>query len=843
MANFPHLRLPFKVDGSYIVSTGGLKKKNPLTDQNKANRATHGQSLKSSIDNLLRSWDTIKQQRANVGFALPNENDIPIFLRIDNVAFLDIDSFQNWGIEVIAEEEDGYIIGASVDGFAAFKKNLDEFLQGRGRYKDKAAQIWEIITDENWRVQQILKGDLNKIWRNLDESTEYIIELGVSCYVPNRIKYPTPQQFDTEEKYIAKLVEFEENEKAVQIQRGDKQLLREEEVDRYLRLYNGELMDIWDNDVDAIFFKAKINGKGLRDIVQTYQYLYRVSLPESYTFETANTTLSSAIEVTIIPPDVEAPKICVIDSGIMESHPLLISAIDPNESRSYVPGDPSTADYVRVSGHGTKVAGAILYPRLIPKEGNYKLESRLQNARILDSNNKISDREFAPALIEKIVQQYHPGTKIFNLSINEGQSYNGTHMPELAGAIDKLIHEKDILFILSSGNIKRSTGNDDIKGVKEHYESGEIYPNYLFQNYSGIANPGVSYFGITVGSISHASYEDDDYHSLAGQEKVSPFSRSGLGMWNCIKPEVVEYGGDFIKNKNSNEIITHKETSPELINSTLYGATAWGRDDVGTSFAAPKVSHIASRLQKELPNDAALMYKALIVQSARLPSHCFTNPTLNDIRCYGYGIPDVDRAIDNFERRITFIKSGSTGAKKADIYRLNMPRELRGEGKRFKILVEVTLAFTSKTRLTRKGAHSYLSSWLEWKSSNYNESFESFRNKTINYLDLDDSAIDEGGYEEGDNPMKWTIRENVNWGLRGVSRNYNTVQKDWTIVEPHQFAENFNLAVIGHAGWDKNLKNTIPYALCVSFEIIDGNIDIYNLIAQAQIETEEEVES
>jgi hypothetical protein len=440
--------------------------------------------------------------------------------------------------------------------------------------------------------------------------------------------------------------------------------------------------------------------------------------------------------------------------------------------------------------------------------------------------------------MEQIVADY-PDTRIFNLSVSEKAAFSGTHMPSLAASIDKLIHQKNILFIVASGNLYSSSLISTNLGIIEHLKAGRNYPYYLNESESKVANPGVSYFAITVGSIAKEDFEDTDYKALAGRNHISPFSRTGLGMWDCIKPDVVEFGGDLIKNKLSDELITNETISPELVNSTLHGANAVGKDSFGTSFSTPKVSYIASRLQTEHPNESAQMYRALIIQSARLPEHCFYNPALNDFRHYGYGVPDVNRALNNSQSRITFIQDGKIGPKKADIYRLNIPDALKGEGKEFRILVEITLSFTSKTRLTRKGSHSYLANWLEWRSSKYNENFSSFRNRTLEYLesDLDDKDIDESG-----KVIQWIIRENPKWGVKGISRNNSTVQKSWAIIEPQQFAEEFSIAIIGHFGWDKNLESETPYALCVSFEVMDAEMNIYELLAQAQIEIEQEIE-
>ena len=844
MSDFPHLKLPYKVEGSYIHKKGGSKKDlNKTTADNKQNRAGHGQKLKDSVEKLKLSWTALLETKRPNGLSLPNENDIPVFLQIDTQGFTNIDSLQNWGITIISEEENGYIIGVSADGLSKFEANVQQFINEQGTYKNTASKVWEFFSDDSWRFEQLLKGDLKRIWSDLQDDIVYTVEIGVSCSVPNTKKYPVPQNFDTEDAYQTKIEEYKLYENELLHIRDERQILRESEIAKYIEIYGGDILEIWDNNTDAKYFKITISGKGLRDLVLTYQYLFEVNLPANYEMETETFEIEMSEGARIIAPDKHAPKVCIIDSGIQEGHRLIAPAINSNESKSYVFGDSSTADFVKLSGHGTKVAGAVLYPYEIPQLGDYKLLSNIQNARILDKNNSISDREFEPALIEKIVHDFNPtGTRIFNLSVAHSRPFSGTHMPPLAAAIDKVCHENDILFIVAAGNIKNSTESEDFPGIYELLVAGNVYPDYLNLNHSKIANPAVSSFALAVGSIGLKDFENDDYRAIAGADHISPFSRTGLGLWGNIKPDVVEYGGDYLKNKNSHEIKSDEATSVELVNSTLHNAPEYSRSDVGTSFSTPKVSYIASRLSAELPNESAQMYRALIIQSARLPAHCFNHPTIIDICHYGYGLPDVNRTLENNRNRITFIRSGNISARKADIYRINIPRELRGE-QQFQILMEVTLASTAKTRSTRKGAHSYISTWLEWQSSSYNESFEDFRNKTITYLDIQEVQEEEKENPFSEGAIQWTIRENVQWGkVKGLSRQNSTVQKDWTIIEPYQFAESFNLAVIGHIGWDKNLENTIPYSLCVSFEVLGADINIYELLAEAQVQAEVEQE-
>jgi subtilisin family serine protease len=839
MSDFPHLKLPLKVEGS-IKPQQGRTNVAALTLINKENRQEHGQRLKKSAEALILDWEKVRAIKAKENIEIPNTNDVPVFLKVDTEVF-DIDTFDLWGINVVSEEDDGYIIGASTDSLNNFQKNVEAFLEENGRYKDKAAQIWELVTDENWRINKLLREDLREIWDEIEPEKIYTIELGVSCYVPNRKPYPNKNTFNSEEKFNEKVKEFTENELQIQLERDERQIQRESEIEAYINIYGGELHQIWSNDEDAVHFKVSVNGKGLKDVVQTFQYLYEVQLISNYDLGGEQVSGEDDFEIEILPPNGDAVKVCVIDSGIQENHKLIEPALDSANSRSYVDGDASTADYVRQSGHGTKVAGAVLYPRSIPKTGQFQIEHFVQNARILDANNKLPSNKFEPKLMEEIVSDYSD-TKIFNLSVAANFSYLGTHMPAWAAAIDKLIHERDILFVISAGNLYTSSNWNRSLGIKEHIEAGREYPDYLLRSSSKIANPGVSYFALTVGSIAKEDFEDDDYKSLAGKDRISPFSRTGLGMWSCIKPDVVEFGGDFAKNKLSTELITNEIISPELVNSTLYGASVIGKDDCGTSYSAPKVSYIAAKLQAEHPNESAQMYRALIVQSARLPEHCFYNPTFNDFTYYGYGIPDANRALNNSQSRITFIQSGRVKPKMADIYRVGIPNELRGEAKDFRILVEITIAFTAKTRITRKKSHSYLSNWLEWKTSNYNERFSSFRNRTIEYLETDDENAETEGVDDTAEVIKWVIRENSAWAANGINRNNSTVQKSWVIIEPRQFAEEFSLAIIGHSGWDKNLENETDYSLCVSFEVLDAELNIYELLSEGQVEVEQQEE-
>lgn len=86
--------------------------------------------------------------------------------------------------------------------------------------------------------------------------------------------------------------------------------------------------------------------------------------------------------------------------------------------------------------------------------------------------------------------------------------------------------------------------------------------------------------------------------------------------------------------------------------------------------------------------------------------------------------------------------------------------------------------------------------------------------------------------------IKWKIRERENWGtVRGINRNYSTLQKDWAILKSYELPEELLFAVIAHKGWDMN-NEPVPYAIVVSIEILGAEIPIYDAI---KIENEVEI--
>ena len=436
----------------------------------------------------------------------------------------------------------------------------------------------------------------------------------------------------------------------------------------------------------------------------------------------------------------------------------------------------------------------------------------------LYASHLISKSRCITIAVQKYNVESSPPTRIFNHSIGSRRSCEMKHMTSWAAEIDSQSYNNDVLFIQAAGNISTDV-------ISAYWQAGYPYPEYLDRELCRISNPAQSLQAITVGSVSATELETDDFIALGKQMEVSSFSRSGPGIWDVLKPEVVEYGGTHVYNKGSlpPQLTTPPEVCPELIRKSPEGP-AFARDDVGTSFSAPKVTYIASQIEKVLPESPALLYRALIAQSARWPKNIndvSKEECVSTLRHIGYGVPDVERATHNDEYRITLVTPlpMELGDDEAHIFQVPIPEELSNVGEDYDILVEVTLSYAANPRRTRRYVKGYLSTWLDWCCSRIGENAETFARR----------IFETGAIIDDDGDFNWVLGEATNRGAaEGYSRKNGTLQKDWCIIKSNQLSDAFCIAVRGHKGWGGLFK--AKYSLAVSFEAINQDIPIYEPI-------------
>ncbi len=840
MAEFPHLPLPKRITAPYKHKKRKFEKEiDVITLANLQNRRPHGRTLKQNANKLKDDWNYEMEQREQSGLPdLPNAEVIPIFLKLDAKLF-DPESLYSFGIEVIAEDDDGFVIGASIDNFKSLKEKIDKFVAKSGKFKDKAAQLWEIITGKQWRVDYILSEDLKAKWDQISDEDEILVDVSIACYLKTP-KPPARNKKKSDRYNNEAYSRWQQRVAALEIEKDILEDKRQNEFRDFINDSGGQIVSSFVSYDDSFGCRIRINGLTLKDLVNNYQYLFDVTEFDSLTYDHPETGQEMEIELNFEAPPHNSPTVCVIDSGIQENHRMLTDAIDSIFSVSYIPGDNSVADLVANGGHGTKVAGAVLFGNEIPKEGVHQHEFWIQNARILNDMKWLPSELYPPQIMRQVFNDFQQ-TRLFNLSVNASRPCKTVHMSEWATSIDQLSHEKNVLFIVSAGNINSSNVAINNPGISEHLQQGRNYPQYLLQSASRIANPGQSCFALTVGSVSPDKFEDDLKESFAEKDGPAALTRTGPGLWRMIKPDVVEYGGDYVREKNANPLISVEPlSSSEVIRTTFDGTNAIGFD-IGTSFAAPKVAHIAASILKEIPTASNNLIRTLVAQGARMPENIFRSPNVNNVRMFGYGIASRKRSTENSSRRITLTAESNISARAAEIYTIKIPEDLRRVGDEFDILVETSMAFTAIPRRTRRRTRSYLSTWVDWYSSKFDETYNQFKSRMT-------KLASEEEFEEGDEDAKniqWCIRESMNWGtVKDLRRQDSSLQKDWVVIKSFMMPEEFSIAVVGHQGWDKDTQSSVPYSLAVSFEILNTEIDInvYNSIkVENEIEAENEI--
>lgn len=416
--------------------------------------------------------------------------------------------------------------------------------------------------------------------------------------------------------------------------------------------------------------------------------------------------------------------IVVIDSGVSQQHPLIAPALDdaqvfPDGLSKRIHGGPDDGD-VLTGGHGTAVAGLAVYGDIgdCIRLKEFVPTSRLFSARVTDHNNEYDEDSLIENQLEAAVTYFvenYDQAKVVNISLGNHYSVLDDHRYQFrfAAVVDDLAYryrDLNVVFVVSTGNYVHES--DDQDDLLEHY------PNYLLDSGKArLIDPATSAIALTVGGLSYGAGSDDQSDELterlvAGHKHwPSPFTRTGWGYAGAIKPEVVEFAGDL---RFSHGRVPGKPAYAGMPTTAKAFAPPEGtlfRTVAGTSFAAPRISNLASRLIREFPNASSNLIRALILDSAQVPTSrppCLENLKDADdqiLRLYGYGLPDFQRARWSTNNNVLLLEDGTMPIDTFELFEIPpLPDEFisaKGNG-----YLSVTLVFDPPTRHTR--ADSYL---------------------------------------------------------------------------------------------------------------------------------------
>ena len=249
------------------------------------------------------------------------------------------------------------------------------------------------------------------------------------------------------------------------------------------------------------------------------------------------------------------------------------------------------------------------------------------------------------------------------------------------------------------------------------------------------------------------------------------------------------------------------------------------RFDYGTSFSAPKISHIAGQIANKYPHHSANFIKNMLLCSANhpfVPDDNFydskNRKALNDhLNVSGFGLPSLERAINSFDNKVILFDEAQLQLNKVKVYSLQLPDLFFNEAGKKRIIVN--LSFTPETRLSR--GDSYLGNRME---------FHLFH--SINPQELINKYGVVSAESEGEEVPKDIKHFEIKLSPGVRTRNAGCHQKAWKEFkrEPkNRPASPVSLVLINYNKWMNDDNIQTDYCLSVIFEH-EKEIDLYNQI-------------
>jgi hypothetical protein len=541
-------------------------------------------------------------------------------------------------------------------------------------------------------------------------------------------------------------------------------------------------------------------------------------------------------------PDDDAPIVCIVDSGVTAGNPFLKPVVREDLLRSFLKHAPDNPydEY----GHGSGVASLASYYALNGYPGaSNEGKAWIASARVLDKNNELEDERLFSVILAEVVDTFVPlGVRVFNLSVgilnrkwNVEAKRTVPRRSWIGRTIDRLSRKKDIIFVISTGNICLSH-------VQDYLKNGKAYPAYLADEEACILDPGQAALALTVGSVAPgtlAAVNAGTAMAIAEQKQPSPFTRCGPGIGREIKPELVEIGGNYLIDENgsvrlnlgTNVVVASHQSSPAITHSS------------GTSFAAPRVAYklaqVLSDLQSlDLQYVSAPLLKAFLVNSASHPGvggelECFrenmdTIQAKHWLNILGYGMPDSIKATycDPYSAILFF--QDELIPNTVAYFDIPVPACLADADRGIKRL---TVTVVHAPEVQRWGLERYLGTTLKWRM--FRGDVE--REEIISAMSVEDE--DEGN-DEVNRPNELKFDPGITLRSRG------TVQHgvfEWSNHRLEHSENYYTLAIAAYEKWNRQNPDPVPYAVVVRLEDTTQTTQVYaevqNILASIEIQT------
>lgn len=550
-------------------------------------------------------------------------------------------------------------------------------------------------------------------------------------------------------------------------------------------------------------------------------------------------------------------KVCLLDSGVNNGHQLLQPLIDDANTLT-VDNVWGTDDHESGAGHGTLMAGVAAYGKMeqvLVSQNQVPLTHRLCSVKILprphqNGTPKELWGDITAQAIARAEIQNPNMVLVYCMSVTSTEDVNFGRPSSWSGAVDNLAYgdgENQRLIIVSAGNIR-----DD-----------ESWQNYPYSNFtSSVQNPAQAWNAVVAGAHTEKVQVTDpnfqNHSPVANEGELSPYSSTSL-IWEKrwpVKPDVVFEGGNLLKAPDNN-ITSHEDL--ELL-STSKSIQIKPFDTVNaTSAAAAQASWFAAKVAFEYPNAWAETIRGLMIHSADW-NNAMRNQhekqnnkrdITNLLRTFGFGVPNLDKALYSQESALTFIaqetiqpfsyKEGSssdTETNEIHFFDLPWPSDLLLEMGQIPVKLRITLSYFIEPgagEIGWKNKYRYQSHGLRFDVNNIGENEDDFRKRVNKAAREEDEEVNGNA---GSN--RWVIGTN--------NRSSGSIHSDFWEGTAADLATCNHIAVYPVIGWWRERKhlgkveNKTRYSLIISIETPAQDVELYTTV-KTMIEVPVEIQT
>ena len=554
-------------------------------------------------------------------------------------------------------------------------------------------------------------------------------------------------------------------------------------------------------------------------------------------------------------PETGACSICLLDTGIDHSHPLIESAVSVEQVLAYNPVW-GTADFA--SGHGTNMAGILVFGDeldriLLEEKPDFGAPCYVESVKIIpEPPSQTEERLYGEVTQAAIatVEATRSADRVFCMAVTAESSAKGAPSAWSA-AVDQSCFGSDEeespkrLIVISAGNARWS-------------DPEYSYPDYNITD--RIQDPAQAWNAMIVGAFTNnVSHDIDDYPGwvpVAPLGRMSPTTTTSA-LWDKAwpdRPDIVMEGGNLLSFQGAHQL-------PDCLSLLTARRRKFPRDPLLTSFAETScatalAARLCGQIMNEHPGRWAETIRGLVVHSARwtkgmrdeVSGLSGKKPYRNLLRTVGMGVPDLQRALRSAKDSVTLVAEHTLypfdergRLNELHLHELPWPKQALEQLGSAEVRMRVTLSYFIDPRPGRrdfKTKYNYASHGLRFEVKTPRETLGQFLAR------INEKA--KGGQTKSESDTdRWMIGPEI--------RNRGSLHSDIWSGTAQELVDKEMLAIIPVKGWwaddpDKQSLG-VRYSLVVSIETAEPNteIDLYAEIktvirSRTEVETRTEVE-